>query len=87
MDSSVIAKLTALLAANPGLKEQLMSIRSIDDAVALVKTKGLEIAAKELQEYMVKNLASSAISKGLGGLAGGNTADIAGSVLKGIFGK
>lgn len=63
MNAELIAKLAALLEANPGLKEKLMSFTNINDAVALVKSKGLEIAAKELQEYLGKNLNAGDIAK------------------------
>jgi len=84
MNAEIIAKLVALLEANPGLKEKLMSFTNINDAVALVKSKGLEIAAKELQEYLSKGDAAQNI---LGKLAGDKAADVAGGLLKGIFGK
>lgn len=86
--SAAIVKLVALLEQNPGLKTKLMSIGNIDDAVALVKEQGLAIAKKELQEYMVKNLAGSALTKALGGNAGalGDIANAA-SALGGLFGK
>lgn len=86
--SAAITKLIALLEQNPALKTKLMSLNSIDAAVALVKEQGLAIAKQELQDYMVKNLASSALSQALGGKAGG-LGDIANaaSALGGLFGK
>ncbi len=89
MDASTITKLVALLESNPGLKEKLMSLTNINDAVALIKSKGLEIAAKELQEYMTKNFANSDLAKSvLGKLAGDKSglAGAAGDLLKGILG-
>lgn len=69
MDAAKIAQLVALLEANPDLKKKLTSIVNIDDAVALVKAKGLEIAAKELQEYISKYLGNAgAATQILGGL-------------------
>lgn len=69
MDAAKIAQLVALLEANPDLKQKLSSIVNIDDAVALVKAKGLEIAAKELQEYISKYLGNAGTATQiLGGL-------------------
>lgn len=69
MDAAKIAQLVALLEKNPDLKTKLASMVNIDDAVALVKQKGLEIAAKELQEYISKYLKNAgAATQILGGL-------------------
>lgn len=82
--ASVIEQLTALLQKNPTLVTQLTQIGSIDEAVKLVKSKGLEIAKAELQEYMVKNLGNSLASgDAMKNLAGG----VAGNLLKGMLGK
>lgn len=83
MESAAIQKLVALLDQNPDLKAKLLSISNIDDAVALIKSKGLEIAKQELQEYITKNLASSDLAKGILGQLGGG----AGDLLKGLLGK
>lgn len=57
---------------------------NIDEAVALVKSKGVEIAKSELQRYIAENLLKNAgASDMLKNLAGG----AAGDLLKGMFGK
>ena len=81
--SSAIAKLTALLQQNPALQTKLMSLRSIDDAVALVKSEGINIAKQELQEYIAKNFASGDLAKSI--LGNGDLAGAAGNILKGLF--
>lgn len=86
MNADVIAKLVALLQSNPGLQEKLMSFTNINDAVALVKSKGLEIAAKELQEFLTKNLSKGDIAKNVLGKLAGDKAGVAGDLLKNILG-
>jgi len=83
--SSAITKLTALLQQNPALQTKLMSLRSIDDAVALVKSEGINIAKQELQEYIAKNFASGDLAKSI--LGNSDVAGVAGNLLKGFFGK
>lgn len=69
MDAAKIAQLVALLEKYPEMKTKLASIGNIDEAVALVKQKGLEIAAKELQEYISKYLKNAGTATQiLGGL-------------------
>ncbi len=93
--ANVIEQLTALLQKNPTLVTQLTQIGNIEEAVKLVKSKGLEIAKAELQEYMVKNLVKNAGSgdllKNLGGAAAGSAlknmaGGAAGDLLKGMLG-
>lgn len=88
MEQNVIAKLTALLQKNPALMTQLMSVKSIDQAIALVKSQGITIAQQEMQEYITKNLASGDLAKDLLGKLGGgkSTGNVAGDLLKGILG-
>lgn len=86
MNTEIIAKLVALLQSNPGLQEKLMSFTNINDAVALVKSKGLEIAAKELQEFLAKNLSQGDIAKNVLGKLAGDKAGAAGDLLKSILG-
>ncbi len=86
MNTEIIAKLVALLQANPGMQEKLMSFTNINDAVALVKSKGLEIAAKELQEFLTKNLSKGDIAKNVLGKLAGDKAGVAGDLLKNILG-
>lgn len=82
--ASVIEQLAALLQKNPTLVTQLTQIGNIDEAVKLVKSKGLEIAKAELQQYMIKNLGSTLTSgDAVKNLAGG----VAGDLLKGMLGK
>lgn len=80
MASNAIQQLVSLLEKNPTLVTQLTQVASIDDALKLVKSKGLEIAKAELQEYMVKNLAKNFDKEAL--LKGAAT-----GILKGILGK
>ena len=86
MNTEIIAKLVALLQSNPGLQEKLMTFTNINDAVALVKSKGLEIAAKELQEFLTKNLSQGDIAKNVLGKLAGDKAGAAGDLLKSILG-
>lgn len=88
MASSAIEKLVALLQKNPTLVTQLTQIGNIDEAVKLVKEKGLEIAKAELQEYMVKNLLNKASSGDmLKNLAGAAASGAAGDLLNGAAGS
>lgn len=80
MASNAIQQLVALLEKNPTLVTQLTQVASIDDALKLVKSKGLEIAKTELQEYMIKNMAKNFDKETL--IKGAAT-----GILKGIFGK
>lgn len=84
MDANTVTKLMALLEQFPDLKTKLMGLTNMDDAVALVKSKGLEIAKAELQEFITKKLAAGAAESVIGKLAGNSGA---GDLLKGIFGK
>lgn len=84
MDANTIAKLMALLEQFPDLKNKLAGLTNIDEGVALLKSKGLEIAKAELQEFISKKLAAGAASDMIGKLAGNGGA---GDLLKGIFGK
>ena len=81
--STAIQQLMALLQKNPDLVSKLTSMINMDDAVALVKSKGVEIAKAELQEYITKNLLKNAgAGDMLKNLAGG----AAGDLLKGMLG-
>ncbi len=84
MDATTITKLMALLEQFPDLKTKLTSLTNMDEGVALLKSKGLEIAKVELQEFIAKKLAGNAAADVLGKLAGNGGA---GDMLKGIFGK
>lgn len=84
MDATTITKLMALLEQFPDLKTKLVSLTNMDEAVALVKSKGLEIAKAELQEFITKKLAAGAAQDVIGKLAGSGAA---GDLLKGMFGK
>lgn len=82
MDANTIAKLTALLEKFPEVKTKLMTMSNMDDAVALVKSKGLEIAKAELQEYITKKLVGGAAKDLLGKAGKGGVGDL----LKGMLG-
>lgn len=82
MDANTIAKLTALLEKFPEVKTKLMTMSNMDDAVALVKSKGLEIAKAELQEYIAKKLVGGAAKDLLGKAGKGGVGDL----LKGMLG-
>lgn len=84
MDASTITKLMALLEQFPEIKTKLAGLTNLDEGVALLKSKGLEIAKAELQEFVAKKLAGGAAGDVIGKLAG-NAA--AGDLLKGMFGK
>lgn len=95
MDASTITKLMALLEQFPDLKTKLMSMVNMDEAVALVKSKGLEIAKSELQEFIAKKLMSGSAKDMLGNLAAGAAKEALGKaaskggaadLLKGILG-
>ncbi len=83
MDANTIVKLTALLEKFPEVKAKLMTLTNMDEAVALVKSKGLEIAKAELQEYIAKKLVGGAAGDLLGKVTGKGGA---GDLLKGILG-
>lgn len=84
MDATTITKLMALLEQFPDLKTKLTSLTNMDEGVALLKSKGLEIAKAELQEFIAKKLAGNAAADVLGKLAGNGGAS---DMLKGFFGK
>lgn len=88
MASNAIEQLVALLQKNPALVSQLTQMVNMDEAVKLVKSKGLEIAKAELQEYITKNLLKNVGAGDLlgglaSGLAKGGSADILGGILGG----
>lgn len=79
--ASGIEQLIELVKNNPEIAKMLTSSVNIDSILELVKSKGVDIAKNELQEYISKNF-------DLGDVA--NTilkSDAAGDLLKGIFGK
>lgn len=82
--SAAIQQLVALLQKNPDLVSKLTSMINMDEAVALVKSKGVEIAKAELQEYITKNLIKNA---GAGDILKNVAGGAASNVLKGMFGK
>lgn len=82
--SAAIQQLVALLQKNPDLVSKLTSMINMDEAVALVKSKGVEIAKAELQEYITKNLIKNA---GAGDILKNVAGGAAGNILKGMFGK
>ncbi len=79
--ASGIEQLVEMLKNNPEIAKQLVSSVDIDSLLNLVKSKGVDIAKNELQEYIAKNV-------DLGDIA--NTvlkSGAAGDLLNGIFGK
>lgn len=84
MDASIVTKLMALLEQFPEIKTKLMGLTNIEDGVTLLKSKGLDIAKSELQEFIAKKLAGNAAKDVIGKLAGNGGA---GDLLKGILGK
>ena len=62
-----IEQLVNLLKNNPDIAKQIASMVDIDSVLDLVKSKGVEIAKNELQEYLSKNV---------------DLGDIAGTLLK-----
>lgn len=81
--SNAIQQLVALLQKNPDLVSKLTSMVNMDEAVALVKSKGLEIAKAELQEYIAKNLLKQG---GAGDMLKNLATGAAGDLLKGMLG-
>lgn len=80
--STAIQQLMALLQKNPDLVTKLTSMVNMDEAVALVKSKGVEIAKAELQKYIAENLMKKASGDVLKNIATG----AAGDLLKGVLG-
>ncbi len=79
--ASGIEQLIELVKNNPEIAKTLASNVNIDSILDLVKSKGVDIAKNELQEYISKNV-------NLGDVA--NTilkSDVAGDLLNGLLGK
>ena len=73
----------ALLQKNPDLVSKLTSMVNMDEAVALVKSKGVEIAKSELQKYIAENLLKKG---GAGDMLKNMASGAAGDLLKGMLG-
>lgn len=81
--SNAIQQLMALLQKNPDLVSKLTSMVNMDEAVALVKSKGVEIAKSELQKYIAENLLKKG---GAGDMLKNMASGAAGDLLKGMLG-
>ena len=88
-----IEQLVKLLQNNPDIAKMLVSSVDIDTIFNLVKSKGVDIAKNELQEYIAKNVnlgdvASTVLKSGPAGDIANTVlkSGAAGSILKGIFG-
>lgn len=81
--SNAIQQLMALLQKNPDLVSKLTSMVNMDEAVALVKSKGVEIAKSELQKYIAENLLKKG---GAGDMLMNMASGAAGDLLKGMLG-
>ena len=88
-----IEQLVKLLQNNPDIAKMLVSSVDIDTIFNLVKSKGVDIAKNELQEYIAKNVnlgdvASTVLKSGPAGDIANTVlkSSAAGSILKGILG-
>ena len=88
-----IEQLVKLLQNNPDIAKMLVSSVDIDTIFNLVKSKGVDIAMNELQEYIAKNVnigdvANTVLKSGAAGDIANTVlkSGAAGSILKGIFG-
>lgn len=81
--SNAIQQLMALLQKNPDLVSKLTSMVNMDEAVALVKSKGVEIAKSELQKYIAENLLKKG---GATDMLKNMATGAAGDLLKGMLG-
>ena len=88
-----IEQLVKLLQNNPDIAKMLTSSVDIDSIFNLIKSKGVDIAKNELQEYIAKNINLGDVANTV--LKSGTAGDIAdtvlksgaaGSILKGILG-
>ena len=75
-----IEQLVKLLQNNPDIAKMLVSSVDIDTIFNLVKSKGVDIAKNELQEYIAKNVNLGDVANTV--LKSGAAGDIANSVLK-----
>ena len=88
-----IEQLIQLLKNNPEIAKMLVSSVDIDTVFNLVKSKGVDIAKNELQDYIAKNVnigdvASTVLKSGAAGDIASTVlkSGAAGSILKGILG-
>jgi len=79
--ASGIEQLVEMLKNNPEIAKKLVSSVDVDSLLDLVKSKGVDIAKNELQEYISKNVDLGDVAESV--LKSG----AAGSILNGIFGK
>jgi hypothetical protein len=75
-----IEQLVKLLQNNPDIAKMLVSSVDIDTIFNLVKSKGVDIAKNELQEYIRQNVKLGDVANAV--LKSGAAGDIANSVLK-----
>ena len=88
-----IEQLVKLLQNNPDIAKMLVSSVDIDTIFNLVKSKGVDIAKNELQEYIRQNVnlgdvANAVLKSGAAGDIANTVlkSDAAGSILNGILG-
>ena len=75
-----IEQLVKLLQNNPDIAKMLVSSVDIDTIFNLVKSKGVDIAKNELQEYIRQNVKLGDVANAV--LKSGAAGDIANTVLK-----
>ena len=75
-----IEQLVKLLQNNPDIAKMLVSSVDIDTIFYLVKSKGVDIAKNELQEYIRQNVKLGDVANAV--LKSGAAGDIANTVLK-----
>lgn len=75
-----IEQLVKLLQNNPDIAKMLVSSVDIDTIFNLVKSKGVDIAKNELQEYIRQNVNLGDVANAV--LKSGAAGDIANTVLK-----
>ena len=75
-----IEQLVKLLQNNPDIAKMLVSSVDIDTIFNLVKSKGVDIAKNELQEYIRQNFNLGDVANAV--LKSGAAGDIANTVLK-----
>ncbi len=75
-----IEQLVKLLQSNPDIAKMLTSSVDIDSIFNLIKSKGVDIAKNELQEYIRQNVNLGDVANAV--LKSGAAGDIANTVLK-----
>ena len=78
--ASGIEQLIELVNKNPEIATKLVSNANIDSLLPLIKSMGVDIAKKELQEYIAKNVNVGDVANAV--LKSGAAGDVASTVLK-----